>query len=103
MDNQINIRLAITINFTQGMTFLPAELQSKWIAQALSGKVLLPSEKEMLHDVEQVYRQMEERGIPKSYTHSLNHQVSFPISLIHLRCYSFILLFLLLVMLTPLS
>lgn len=62
------------------MTFLPAELQSKWIARALSGKVTLPSEKDMLNEVELVYQQMEEKGIPKSLTHSLNFQVNFSIS-----------------------
>ncbi|CAI9263992.1 unnamed protein product [Lactuca saligna] len=74
---QLAPKLSFVGLFNKGMTFLPAELQSKWIAQALSGKVLLPSEKEMLHDVEKVYRQMEERGIPKSYTHSLNHQMDY--------------------------
>ncbi|KAL7591358.1 hypothetical protein Lser_V15G31797 [Lactuca serriola] len=74
---QLAPKLSFVGLFNKGMTFLPAELQSKWIAQALSGKVLLPSEKEMLHDIEQVYIQMEERGIPKSYTHSLNHQMDY--------------------------
>ncbi|XP_059654253.1 flavin-containing monooxygenase FMO GS-OX-like 3 [Cornus florida] len=47
------------------------ELQSKWIAHVLSGKVSLPSKEEMLADVEQHYRHMEESGIPKQYTHQM--------------------------------
>ncbi|GJS44265.1 flavin monooxygenase-like, FAD/NAD(P)-binding domain protein [Tanacetum coccineum] len=75
---QLAPKLSFVGLFHMGMTFLPAELQSMWIARALSGKVSLPSEKEMLHDVEQIYRQMEEKGIPKSHTHSLSHNVNFP-------------------------
>ncbi|KAI3711281.1 hypothetical protein L2E82_41257 [Cichorium intybus] len=74
---QLAPRLSFVGLFNMGMTFLPAELQSKWISQALSGNVLLPSEKEMMHDVEQVYKQMEERGIPKTCTHSLNHKMDY--------------------------
>lgn len=48
------------------------ELQSKWVAQVLSGKVLLPSEEEMMADVEEHYRQMKENGILKHHTHSLD-------------------------------
>ncbi|XP_059651573.1 flavin-containing monooxygenase FMO GS-OX5-like [Cornus florida] len=47
------------------------ELQSKWIAHVLSGKVSLPSKEEMLADVEKFYRHMEESGIPKHYTHQI--------------------------------
>nr|XP_043621945.1 flavin-containing monooxygenase FMO GS-OX5-like [Erigeron canadensis]XP_043621946.1 flavin-containing monooxygenase FMO GS-OX5-like [Erigeron canadensis] len=74
---QLAPRLSFVGLFHKGMTFLPAELQSKWIAQALSGKVSLPSEKEMLHEVKQFYRQMEIKGIPKCDTHSLNHQMDY--------------------------
>ncbi|PWA76012.1 flavin monooxygenase-like, FAD/NAD(P)-binding domain protein [Artemisia annua] len=74
---QLAPRLSFVGLFHMGMTFLPAELQSTWIARALSGKVSLPSKKEMLLDVEQVYRQMEKKGIPKSYTHSLNHNMDY--------------------------
>ncbi|GFY92652.1 hypothetical protein Acr_08g0010480 [Actinidia rufa] len=48
------------------------ELQSKWIAGALSGKLLLPSVEEMLAEVEAHYKQMEENGIPKYHTHVLD-------------------------------
>ncbi|KAJ9538782.1 hypothetical protein OSB04_031515 [Centaurea solstitialis] len=70
-------RLSFVGLFHMGMTFLPAELQSKWIARALSGTVSLPSKTEMLHSIEQFYRDMEERGIPKRNTHSLNHNMDY--------------------------
>ena len=60
------------------------ELQSQWIAGALSGKLLLPSEEEMLDEVEAHYKHMEENRIPKHHTHVLNLigvsflKVSFP-------------------------
>ncbi|KAG5607183.1 hypothetical protein H5410_028675 [Solanum commersonii] len=53
----------------QAIVFLMFELQAKWIAQVLSGKVLLPTEEEMLADVEDHNRQLEEAGIPKRHTH----------------------------------
>ncbi|XP_071701098.1 flavin-containing monooxygenase FMO GS-OX5-like [Rutidosis leptorrhynchoides] len=74
---QLAPRLSFVGLFHTGMTFLPAELQSKWIARALSGKVSLPSEKEMLNQVKIVYTQMEEKGIPKSHTHSLNLNMEY--------------------------
>ncbi|KAL2511460.1 Flavin-containing monooxygenase FMO GS-OX-like 3 [Abeliophyllum distichum] len=48
------------------------EFQAKWVARVLSGKVFLPSEKEMLADIEKHYRRMEEVGKPKHHTHSLH-------------------------------
>lgn len=56
----------------QGIAFLAYELQAKWIAQVLSGNVLLPSEEEMLADVEDHNRHLEEAGIPKRHTHRLH-------------------------------
>ncbi|KAG5113503.1 hypothetical protein JHK82_036772 [Glycine max] len=47
------------------------ELQCKWVAKVLSGKVLLPTEKEMTESVKEYYQLMEENGLPKRYTHSL--------------------------------
>ncbi|XP_049366513.1 flavin-containing monooxygenase FMO GS-OX5-like [Solanum verrucosum] len=62
----------------QGIVFLMFELQAKWIAQVLSGKVLLPSEEEMLADVEDHNRQLEEAGIPKRHTHRLHpHEMEY--------------------------
>ncbi|KAG5538627.1 hypothetical protein RHGRI_019252 [Rhododendron griersonianum] len=48
------------------------KLQSKWIARVLSGKAILPSEKEMLVDVEEHYRDMADRGVPKHHTHKVH-------------------------------
>ncbi|KAH7863991.1 hypothetical protein Vadar_024383 [Vaccinium darrowii] len=47
------------------------ELQSKWIASVLSGKTILPSKEEMLANVEQHYKDMENQGIPKHHTHRI--------------------------------
>ncbi|WKA02180.1 hypothetical protein VitviT2T_020398 [Vitis vinifera] len=55
----------------QDTPFLTTELQSKWLAHVLSGKVLLPTEEEMMSDVENYYHHMEETGVPKSFTHVL--------------------------------
>ncbi|KAI8545374.1 hypothetical protein RHMOL_Rhmol07G0034900 [Rhododendron molle] len=52
--------------------FARIELQSKWIARVLSGKAILPSEKEMLVDVEEHYRDMADRGVPKHHTHKVH-------------------------------
>ncbi|XP_058104558.1 flavin-containing monooxygenase FMO GS-OX5-like isoform X2 [Magnolia sinica] len=51
--------------------FLSFELQSKWVAHVLSGKVVLPTEEEMLASVEELYVRMEAAGRPKHYTHIL--------------------------------
>ncbi|XP_069154261.1 flavin-containing monooxygenase FMO GS-OX-like 2 [Solanum lycopersicum] len=61
----------------QGVLFRMFELQAKWIAQVLSGKVFLPSEEEMLADVEDHNRQLEEAGIPKRHTHRLDPQMEY--------------------------
>ncbi|KAM7491252.1 hypothetical protein LguiA_034173 [Lonicera macranthoides] len=47
------------------------EYQSKWIAAVLSGRVSLPSPKEMMKDVEAFYSSLEASGMPKRYTHSM--------------------------------
>ncbi|GAB2274134.1 hypothetical protein Dimus_008906 [Dionaea muscipula] len=47
------------------------ELQSKWIASALSGKIALPSQEKMMNDVKVFYSSLEAAGIPKRYTHNL--------------------------------
>ncbi|KAI8028215.1 Flavin-containing monooxygenase FMO GS-OX5 [Camellia lanceoleosa] len=69
-------KLAPSLSFIgipeRGITFLLMELQSKWIARVLSGKLLLPSEEEMLADVQQHYLQMDESQIPKHHTHLLD-------------------------------
>ncbi|KAL5170015.1 Flavin-containing monooxygenase FMO GS-OX-like 3 [Glycine soja] len=52
--------------------FQMTELQCKWVARVLSGKVLLPTEKEMMAYVEEYYQQMEKDGFPKHMTHYLH-------------------------------
>ncbi|KAL3738004.1 hypothetical protein ACJRO7_019523 [Eucalyptus globulus] len=47
------------------------EYQSRWIAGALSGRIALPSEEEMMEDVEDLYSELKALGIPKRYTHNL--------------------------------
>ncbi|KAI3409657.1 Flavin-containing monooxygenase, partial [Psidium guajava] len=47
------------------------EYQSKWIAGALSGRIDLPSEEEMMEDVKDFYSKLEAAGTPKRYTHNL--------------------------------
>ncbi|KAL6979718.1 Flavin-containing monooxygenase FMO GS-OX5 [Sarracenia purpurea var. burkii] len=54
------------------------ELQSNWIAGALSGRIALPSSDEMMADVEAFYRALDESGIPKRYTHNIaNYQFEY--------------------------
>ncbi|XP_047147691.1 flavin-containing monooxygenase FMO GS-OX-like 1 isoform X2 [Vigna umbellata] len=52
--------------------FQMTELQCKWVARVLSGKVLLPTEKEMMAYVEEYYQQIEKDGFPRHMTHYLH-------------------------------
>ncbi|KAM3281177.1 flavin-containing monooxygenase FMO GS-OX5 isoform X1 [Capsicum chacoense] len=62
----------------QTIVFQTHELQAKWIAQVLSEKVILPSEKMMLVDVADHNRHLEEDGIPKHHTHCLHpHELEY--------------------------
>ncbi|XP_022738057.1 flavin-containing monooxygenase FMO GS-OX-like 4 [Durio zibethinus] len=45
------------------------EFQSKWIAGVLSGRIKLPSQKEMMEDIKAFYSTLEASGIPKRYSH----------------------------------
>ncbi|KAK3170395.1 hypothetical protein Dsin_000173 [Dipteronia sinensis] len=47
------------------------ELQCKWIAGNLSGRLALPSQEEMMEDVKAFYSKLEASGIPKRYTHNM--------------------------------
>ncbi|OMO52421.1 Flavin monooxygenase FMO [Corchorus olitorius] len=49
--------------------FFLFELQSKWVAGILSGRITLPSQEEMMDDVMAFYSTLEASGIPKRYTH----------------------------------
>ncbi|TVU31760.1 hypothetical protein EJB05_23460, partial [Eragrostis curvula] len=54
------------------------ELQSKWVAGVLSGRIKLPSEDEMMKDVKTFYLSLEAWGWPKRYTHNLsNYQFEY--------------------------
>ncbi|KAJ8632202.1 hypothetical protein MRB53_025538 [Persea americana] len=48
------------------------EMQSKWVASVLSGRPALPSQEEMMMDVEAFYSKLDAAGIPKRYTHKLS-------------------------------
>ncbi|KAL3738002.1 hypothetical protein ACJRO7_019521 [Eucalyptus globulus] len=50
---------------------LPWKYQSRWIAGALSGRIALPSEEEIMEDEKDLYSKLEALGIPKQYSHCL--------------------------------
>ncbi|GLU00433.1 hypothetical protein SLE2022_178050 [Rubroshorea leprosula] len=50
---------------------LQGELQAKWVARVLSGKLKLPTEEEMTSCVQEFYKHMEQAGLPKHRTHWL--------------------------------
>lgn len=45
------------------------ELQSKWVAAVLVGRVKLPSQEEMMEDTKMFYAKLEASCIPKRFTH----------------------------------
>ncbi|KAJ0960230.1 hypothetical protein J5N97_001942 [Dioscorea zingiberensis] len=47
------------------------ELQSKWVAGVLSGRVALPTQIEMMEDNKAFHLEMEVNGWPKRYTHNI--------------------------------
>ncbi|KAF8697878.1 hypothetical protein HU200_035371 [Digitaria exilis] len=54
------------------------QLQSKWVAGVLSGRIVLPSKEQMMEDVETFYSKLEARGWPKRYTHNFaNYQFEY--------------------------
>lgn len=55
----------------RAIAFLLSELQSRWVAKILSGKILLPSEEEMMSSVHEYYQRIEAAGWPKRHTHRL--------------------------------
>ncbi|CAN4097761.1 unnamed protein product [Withania somnifera] len=52
--------------------FFLCELQSKWIAGVLSGRISLPSKEDMNADIEAFYSSMTTSCIPKHYTHNMD-------------------------------
>ncbi|KAF8650499.1 hypothetical protein HU200_063867 [Digitaria exilis] len=49
------------------------ELQSCWVAAALSGRIRLPSEEEMMEEVGARYSELQAMGWPQRHTHCLKH------------------------------
>lgn len=57
----------------QVVPFLVKELQAKWVARVLSGKVPLPSEDSMMVSIdEDYYLRIEKAGKPKHHSHLLH-------------------------------
>ncbi|ESQ35615.1 hypothetical protein EUTSA_v10007545mg [Eutrema salsugineum] len=56
---------------TMALQFIMFEIQSKWVASVLSGRVKLPSEEKMMEDVMAFYEKLESLDIPKRFTHFL--------------------------------
>jgi len=53
------------------------EIQSKWVAAVLSGRVTLPSTDKMMEDINAWYASLDALGIPKRHTHTIGRiQVS---------------------------
>ncbi|KAL0669990.1 hypothetical protein Bca4012_032694 [Brassica carinata] len=59
------------IGLFQVLPFHLFELQSKWIAGVLSGRITLPSKKDMMGEIKIIYDTLEAQGVPKRYTHYL--------------------------------
>ena len=57
--------------FLQTIIFPSLELESKWVAAALSGRAALPGEEGMMAAVREGYRRMEAAGRSKRHTHAL--------------------------------
>ncbi|KAG2242914.1 hypothetical protein Bca52824_095242 [Brassica carinata] len=53
------------------LLFTMFELQSKWVAAVLSGRVTLPSQEKMMEDTNALYAKRDANGFPKRYTHRL--------------------------------
>ncbi|KAK9148066.1 hypothetical protein Scep_006823 [Stephania cephalantha] len=47
------------------------ELQSKWVAGVLSGRIALPSQEDMMSSVCALYARLKDAGVPKHYTHHI--------------------------------
>ncbi|CAM8878697.1 unnamed protein product [Rhodiola kirilowii] len=60
----------------RGIPTLVIELQSRWVAKVLSGKVKLPSEDDMLSSVHDYYAEMERTHWPIHHTHNLKQQIN---------------------------
>ncbi|XP_026447028.1 flavin-containing monooxygenase FMO GS-OX-like 3 [Papaver somniferum] len=56
------------------LPFPTFELQSKWVAGVLSGRISLPYKDMMIKDVEAFYFQLKVTAVPKHYTHFLGEK-----------------------------
>ncbi|CAH8256108.1 unnamed protein product [Arabidopsis lyrata] len=54
-----------------GIQFVMFEIQSKWVAAVLAGRVKLPSQDKMVEDINSWYASLHALGLPKRYTHKL--------------------------------
>ncbi|CAA0309891.1 unnamed protein product [Arabidopsis thaliana] len=54
-----------------GIVFVMFEIQSKWVAAVLSGRVTLPSPDKMMEDINAWYASLDALGIPKRHTHTI--------------------------------
>ncbi|KAG6751593.1 hypothetical protein POTOM_043790 [Populus tomentosa] len=57
--------------YKHSFPFPTFEVQSKWIAGVLSGRIALPSQEDMMEDVKIYYSELEASGVPKHHTHNL--------------------------------
>ncbi|KAK6787113.1 hypothetical protein RDI58_015638 [Solanum bulbocastanum] len=57
--------------------FPRCELQSKWIAGVLSGRISLLSKEDMIADIDAFYSSLDASCIPKQYTHNMNFQLDY--------------------------
>uniref|UniRef100_A0A0D6QSY5 Flavin-containing monooxygenase n=1 Tax=Araucaria cunninghamii TaxID=56994 RepID=A0A0D6QSY5_ARACU len=59
------------------ITFPFFELQSKWIASILARKTMLPSRRDMMKSVKELYDYQEMIGLPKHFTHEIDEREAF--------------------------
>ncbi|KAL3366121.1 hypothetical protein AABB24_010994 [Solanum stoloniferum] len=57
--------------------FPRCELQSKWIAGVLSGRISLLSKEDMIADIDAFYSSLDTSCIPKRYTHNMDFQLDY--------------------------
>ncbi|KAJ6712292.1 DIMETHYLANILINE MONOOXYGENASE [Salix purpurea] len=55
----------------RNLPFPSFEIQSKWIAGVLSDRIVLPSQEDMMEDVNTLYSTLEDSGVPKHHTHNM--------------------------------
>ncbi|TMW87156.1 hypothetical protein EJD97_020353, partial [Solanum chilense] len=57
--------------------FPRCELQSKWIAGVLSGRISLLSKEDMIADIDVFYSSLDASCIPKRHTHNMDFQLDY--------------------------